>query len=232
MRATSPAKGYAGLRGFADPGWLRAAAITGGPGHLAYDVGGNQRPVVRIPRHDGACLREGNKCAPRQQRESLLEYEHKLLEGLADCGPASSLPALAAKAAPVLSRARTMLVHEAVRRGWLRHLHHDQRTAAGEELARQVRSFQRVLRQLKAERGQEALAGSLLPYALHFGLVTGSPVALAQFANAWMHTFADLPGWQPPAAPRREFDDYALSKPSIDEQMLQQGAALWLLGNC
>ena len=38
--------------------------------------------------------------APRQQRESLLEYEHKLLEGLADCGPASSLPALAAKAAP------------------------------------------------------------------------------------------------------------------------------------
>jgi hypothetical protein len=50
----------------------------------------------------------------------------------------------------------------------------------------EVRSFSRDLRRLKAEGDKDALAGALLPYALHFGLVSGDQTPLARFAHAWV----------------------------------------------
>jgi hypothetical protein len=53
--------------------------------------------------------------------------------------------------------------------------------------------------------------GELLPYALHFALVSRDEVPLARFAQDWGRAFADLPGWRP-AWQKRQFDDDALFK--------------------
>jgi integrase len=93
------------------------------------------------------------------------------------------------------------VIGDAVHRGWLHRLHHDQRTEAAEELARRVRAFQRDLRRLKAQGNAEALAGELLPYALHFGMAGQDTPALARFSHAFTAAFASLAGWHPSAPP-------------------------------
>jgi len=110
----------------------------------------------------------------------------------------------------VPGRVRSALIHDGVARGWLRHLHHDQRTPSAEGLARQLRAFHRELRQRRQQDGQDALSGSLLPYAIHFGLVPVDAVPLARLAHAWVSAFAHLPGWRP-AAPARSYDDEPIS---------------------
>ena len=105
---------------------------------------------------------------------------------------------------------RKALVHDGVDRGWLRHLHHDQRTDAAEELAIHVRAFQRQMRHARHENGPDPLTGTLLPYALHFGLVNGDAAPLARFCRAWVDTFADLPGWHP-VTPARTADDDSIT---------------------
>jgi hypothetical protein len=115
----------------------------------------------------------------------------------------------------VLIKVRSALVGEAVRQGWLRRLRHDKRTAEGEELARDIRSFYRSLKGLKGGQGESALTGGLLPYALRFGLLSRDQIPLAQFAQAWVEACADLPGWRTEHK-QRQFDDDALFKPYID----------------
>jgi hypothetical protein len=133
-------------------------------------------------------------------RRAIEEYETKLLEQVAGRGEIVRLSYLATGLGQDLGKVRRALEHEVVAQGWVRRLHHDQRTPKGEELARRVRSFQRELRKFKSEGGEEALGGTLLPFALRFGLVSGDQLPLARFAHDWVRTFDDLPGWRPTQA--------------------------------
>ena len=128
----------------------------------------------------------------------------------------------------VPERVRSALIHDGVARGWLRHLHHDQRTPGAEGLARQLRAFQRELRQLRQQSGQDLLSGSLLPYAVHFGLVPVDAAPLARLAYAWVSAFADRPGWRP-AAPARSRDDEAISI-SSDHDLSDAANLAWAAG--
>jgi hypothetical protein len=139
---------------------------------------------------------------------AIAEYETKLLEQLADGGQPVRLSSLAADFGQDLGKIRRLLEHEVVAQGWIRRLHHDQRTPKGEELARQVRSFQRELRKFKSDEGEEAVGGTLLPFALRFGLASGDQLPLARFAHAWVRTFGDLPGWRPAQPGRPTYDTY------------------------
>jgi hypothetical protein len=152
---------------------------------------------------------------PRHRRESLLGYERELLAGLENQGVAFLLPDLAGTLEPVLGRVRGEIVSEAVRQGWIRRLRHDQRTAKGDEIAAALGSFERRLRRMKAEVGEQALAASLLPYALHYALISRDGVPLARFASAWAEASGDLPGWRPAARRRREHPDRGMYDPPL-----------------
>ena len=74
---------------------------------------------------------------------------------------------------------------------------------------------------------------SLLPYALHFGMVHDDQLPLAKFAHSWVAKFAGLPGWQQQPAARQDCDESdAIAKPTIDEQIMDTnvGALLWVTG--
>jgi len=103
--------------------------------------------------------------APGRQQSPLLGYEKRQLDGLTDVVARSRLSALASEFGAALDDTRETLVREAVHQGWLRPMHHDQRTPKGDDLALLERSFSRELRRLKADGDKEALAGALLPYA-------------------------------------------------------------------
>jgi len=169
--------------------------------------------------------------APRHRAESLLAYERTLLEELGNHGSAVHMRTLDRR---VLDRTRDKLIRDAVHRGWLHRLHHDQRTEAGTELARRIRAFQRDLRRFQAQGDAEALTGELLPYALHFGMAGQGTQALARFAHAFTATFAGLDGWHTPAPQRPDPGHLgeALNKPSIDEQIMSPtvGMGVWLTG--
>ncbi len=109
--------------------------------------------------------------ATAQQRATLLSHERTLLSAASDGAQPATIQSLTPRMAQVLSRAREEIVHDAVSNGWLHRFHHGQRTDAGERLAMRIRRFQRDLRQLATDQGQNALAGQLLPFALHFGMV-------------------------------------------------------------
>ena len=141
-------------------------------------------------------------------RRATAEYETKLLEQLADRAQIVRLSSLAADLGQDLGKVRRALEHEAVAQGWVRRLRHDQRTPKGEELVRRVRSFQRELRKFKSDGGEEAVSGTLLPFALRFGLVSGDQLPLARLAHDWVRTFADLPGWRPAQPERPVYDTY------------------------
>lgn len=141
-------------------------------------------------------------------RRAIAEYETKLLELLADRGQTVLLSSLAADLGQDLGKVRRALEHEAVAQGWIRRLRHDQRTPKGEELVRRVRSFQRELRKFKSDGGEDAVSGTLLPFALRFGLVSGDQLPLARLAHDWVRTFADLPGWRPAQPARPAYDTY------------------------
>jgi hypothetical protein len=130
-----------------------------------------------------------------------------------------------------LGEARDQIMHDAVSNGWLHRFRHDQRTDAGEQLATRIRRFQRDLRRLAADQGEDALADRLLPFALHFGMVERDQLTLVKFAHAWVGEFANVPGWQQPAADRPNRDEPdAVAKPTIDEQIMDPhvGAGIWL----
>jgi hypothetical protein len=154
----------------------------------------------------------------RSRQQSLPGYERKLLEGLdglAGWEPAPRLPDLALTLEPTLARVRASLVQEAVRQGWIRRLHRHELTANGEHLVASLGRFERQLRQLKAESGQQALTGNLLPYALHYALVSRDQVPLARFAAGWVQAFGDLAGWRAAPRPRPGFSDRGMYDPPV-----------------
>ena len=163
----------------------------------------------------------------------MLSYERILVEGASGGGPSATIQSLAPRMPKVLSRSRDAILHDAVNRGWLHRLRNDQRTEAGEQLAIRIRRFQRDLRRFAADQGQDALAGRLLPYALHFGMVEPGQLPLVKFAHAWVAAFASLPGWHQPEPSRPSFDEPdVVAKPTIDEQIMDPyvDAGVWLTG--
>jgi hypothetical protein len=174
---------------------------------------------------------------PPQDGPDPLEYEQLLLEWVAHPGYSIGLASLATDLPAGLAEVRDCLVRDGVHRGWLRRLHHHERTKAGEELASQLRAFRQELRQARAERGPEILDGQLLPYALHFGLATpGQP--LARFAHAWVRAFASVPGWRAPARWRSDTEYDAGVRPAVRKRTLEEdimshdvAAMLWMT-NC
>ena len=164
---------------------------------------------------------------------ALLPYEKRLLEAVTDGGQRAALESLTARMPDVLDSVRQSIVHDAISHGWLHRFRHDQRTEAGDQMALRIRSFQRDLRKFATGLGQAGLNGRLLPYALHFGMIQGDQLPLARFPHSWVAAFAGLPGWHQPPAARPGFGESdAVSKPSIDEQImdLNVGAMLWLTG--
>ena len=147
---------------------------------------------------------------PRQSRPhghaGLLPFEEALLDGLLPDGGESLLSGLTGQLASALRQFAHGLVRDAVHHGWLRHLHHDQRTAEGEQLAVQIRSFRSGLRHLKASGGEDAIAGHL-SYALVFGLASRDRLPHARFAASWIRACSSLPGWRPAEVKRPRLDD-------------------------
>lgn len=161
------------------------------------------RGIIRVeqadnPNHDWSLVR-----LRKPSGDSLLGYEHTLVDALVGAGSQATTSNLASRMAGILDRIRHEILHDAVHRGWLRHVHHDQRTAEGEQAAARIHSFQRLLRQFGTDQGEQALTGSLLPYALHFGLIRDGELPLVRFAHDWVSEFSALPGWHtpPPKAP-------------------------------
>ena len=171
---------------------------------------------------------------PPQDSQDLADYERVLLGWLARPGYPAGLAPLAADLPAGLAQVREELVRDAVHRGWLRRLYHHERTAAGEELARQLKAFRQDLRAARAGGGPEVLDGPLLPYALHFGLARADH-PLAQFAHAWIAAFAELPEWRAPARQRTSgLHDTGTParKRTLEEDIMSHdvGAMLWVTG--
>jgi hypothetical protein len=171
---------------------------------------------------------------PPRDTQDLAEYERVLLGWLARPGYPASLASLAADLPAGLAQVRDELVRDAVHRGWLRRLHHHERTAAGEELARQLKAFQQDLRAASAAGGSEVLDGPLLPYALHFGLAR-TDHRLARFAHAWVAAFAELPDWHAPARQRTSSvhdTGTPARKRTFEEDIMSHDVAdmLWVTG--
>jgi hypothetical protein len=172
---------------------------------------------------------------PPQDGPDPVEYEQVLLEWVTRPGyGAIGLASLATGLPAGLAEVREGLVRDAVHHGWLRRLHHHQRTKAGEELAGQLRAFRQELRQASAARGPQILDGQLLPYALHFGLARPRH-PLARFAHAWVSTFAQLPEWRAPARWRTDSEhdagirDAARKRTPAEDIMSHDVAAmLWV----
>jgi len=167
---------------------------------------------------------------PPQDGQDSLEYERVLLEWVARPGGAVSLASLAADLAEV----REDLVRDAVRRGWLRRLHHHERTRAGEELAGQLRAFRQQLRSARAGGGPQVLDGDLLPYALHFGLAEPGH-RLVRFAHAWVAAFAglsDAPARWRTSGGHDAGTGTAARKRTLEEDIMSHDVAamLWVTG--
>jgi len=163
-------------------------------------------------------------------RPDLLVYEKTLLDGLSGYDQSARLRVLAAEFSLVLSKVRSELIREAVRRGWLGHWRHGRRTSAGEELARQLCAFRSELRRLKAEQGEDALARDWLPFALHFGLVSCDRIPLARFARSWVDAFKGLESWShTEPRPRRPDEEIPFPKDEWRGMSLDLAAA-WEMG--
>jgi hypothetical protein len=147
---------------------------------------------------------------PRQSwpegHAALLPFEEALLDGLLPDGGKPLLSGLTGQLAPALRHFAHGLVRDAVHRGWLRHLHHDQRTPEGDQLAVQIRSFRSGLRHMKTSGGEDAITGHL-SYALLFGLASGDRLPHARFAASWIRACASLPGWMPAEVKRPRLED-------------------------
>jgi hypothetical protein len=185
-----------------------------------------QRGVLEVTeQHDGWRVRVLPGQAAGRGQPELLGYERELLAALpmpADAARAPSLTELAASIGSRLDRVRAGLEKEAVHRGWVHHWHHGDLTESGDALVADLGKFARKLGQLKAESGDEALAGDLLPYALRFHLLARDQVPLARFAAAWGAAFAGLPGWQAPEYQHPEYDDSGWIK--VDEIGIMRAA--------
>jgi len=206
---------------------LLGRVIVGDIAATLVDLAG--REIVQVAEDpDAGTWLLGASSAARHRRQELHGYEKALLREL-PTDRLAGITDLAPTYLKAMARARSALIGDAVRRGWLRRFGQGQRTKQGEELALRIRSFQRELRRRRSDQGESAFDGPSLPYALHFGLVHSGELPLARFAAAWVGAFAGLPGWRRTEPHRRRFGDVPSSQPSIDEQMTQQGAELWVM---
>lgn len=157
-----------------------------------------------------------------------LNYERKLLAGLAHAGTPARLSSLVPGFGWHMDKARSEIVRSATHHGWVHHLHHDQRTSAGTELGDQVRAFHRDLRRTMPERGPDIVAGPSLPYALRFGLVTDDEIPLVRFAHACVRTLVREPGWAPPEPARRPDDEVVITVHTSDDTDRHNAAMMML----
>jgi len=155
----------------------------------------------------------------------LLPFEEALLSHLAHGSHQSLLSELTGQLAPALQRFKKDLIRDAVHHDWLGHLHHDDRTPAGEELAQQIRSFRSALRHLKTSGGDDAL-DSYLPYALLFGLTSRDRLPHERFVGSWVQACAELPGWRSKEPARQGFDDPDFTRDEWRGMGLSGAAAL------
>ncbi len=128
------------------------------------------------------------------RRESLIGYERTLFDAVTDGGQTTTF-SLATRMPQILAATRREILRDEAHRGWLRRVHHDQRTVEGEQLAERIRTFHNRLRQFAVSQGEGALAGPLLPYAMHLGLVHSDDLPLVPFARHWVRTFSVLLGF-------------------------------------
>jgi hypothetical protein len=185
-----------------------------------------QRGLVNVTPGDGDWLVTSSG---QSTATPVMPFEQTLLDGLSEYAEPVPLLVLSAEFSLVLSTVRDQIVHHAVQYGWVRRWHHDQRTEAGAELARQLRAFRAGLRQLKDDQGEDALTGKWLPYALHFGLIPCEHILLASFAGAWVEAFSGLDSWAH-AEPRRLGPD-EISFPKDEWRGMPPGArAAWDMG--
>jgi hypothetical protein len=184
------------------------------------------RRLVRIEADDeGWRLGSLVKSAPRHRLDSLLHYEEVLLDGLAT---ERALSELASSLPRTLDKTRSAITHDAVHRGWLKHLSHDERTEQGEALATHVRAFRRDLRRLKSAGETAPLTGPLLPFVLHFGLADAGLDPLVQFAHDFAATFVVLDAWKPPEREQPDYDAWEFSNEGMP-QIHGAAAALWIM---
>jgi len=207
---------------------LLGRVIVGDIAATLVDLAVRQLVLVAEDGDGGEWLLSRGSAGASHQRDGLMRYEQVLLRGLPS-GRRAGIAELAPTYRKAMARARAELARDAVRRGWLRRIPRGQRTRQGEELALRIRSFQRELRRLRSEQGESAFGGRLLPYALHFGLVRSGEVPLARFANAWVSSFAGLPGWGRYGSQRRRFDHVPSSGVPVDEQIRQHQDELWVM---
>jgi hypothetical protein len=178
--------------------------IIGDIGATLVDLAIRRLLDVQSAEGDGAVWQVAplDSSVPSPSRASLLGYERILLHGLASDG----VPVIVAETSPrlpqLLKDTRREIIRDAVQHGWLRRLHHERRTPEGDKLAERIRAFQRRLRRYASDRGSSALSGPLLPYALHFGMLSDSDLPLVHFAHHWARSLSALPGWHQPA-PRK-----------------------------
>jgi hypothetical protein len=206
---------------------LLGRVIVGDIAATLVDLAG--REIVQVDEdQDEGTWQLGASSTGRHRRQELHGYEKVLLRAL-PTDQMAGITDLAPTYLKAMARARSALIRDAVRRGWLRRFSDGQRTKRGEELALRIRTFQRELRRRRSEQGESAFDGPSLPYALHFGLVHSGELPLARFAAAWVGAFAGLPGWRRTETKRRPFGNVPSSRPSIDEQMTQHEAALWVM---
>lgn len=138
-------------------------------------------------------------------------FEVPLLNALPPApGPLAFTEDTALDLAPALREFHDGVVKDAVHRGWLRHLHHEQLTRAGEDLAVRTGNFCAALRKAIIAGNHEVLAGHLA-YALTFGLVSpetapAEVLPLVRFANAFVSACSGLPDWKRPHQ-KHEFPD-------------------------
>jgi hypothetical protein len=206
---------------------LLGRVIIGDIAATLVDLASREIVQVAEDQDAGGWLLGVPSAAAPGSRDRLLGYEKALVRGL-PADRRAGIEELAGTYRAAMDRARARLIADAMRRGWLKRLSRE-RTERGEELARRVRSFQRDLRRLRAEQGEVALAGGLLPYALHFGLVRSADQPLARFAGAWVTACAVLPGWRRAEPRRRRCGDVPASKPSVDEQMMRYRDEMWVM---
>lgn len=165
------------------------------------------------------------------EAENLLGYEQALLYGLFDERPSIPLDHMAVWAIPILEKARSEIVHDALNRGWLRaglkrrfavtrrqrgrqQQKPGKRTEAGEKLLRDINVFKRQLRSLASAEDTATLA-RFASYAMILGLaapmpmamgstakVTDPPVLTSAFASSWVEACQTVGE----SDPKRRFD--------------------------
>jgi hypothetical protein len=100
-----------------------------------------------------------------------------------------SLLGIGGELVPALNRVRAELGRDAVRNGWLRRWHRDQRTQ-GEQLLRQIQGFRQELR-ARVLSGA-GVSAPLAPYMMIFGLAAAPAAGVASDDDTATRCFSEI----------------------------------------